>query len=67
MSARADDRSTGLLQKAIPEMAAWPITLAVESRPGADFMLVMPPLQAANATNLEASAGSNTVSPTAVH
>jgi len=67
MSARADDQTTTLVQKAVPALATWPITLAVESRPGADFMLVLPPSPAVSVANPEANSGSNGTSTTAVH
>jgi polyisoprenyl-teichoic acid--peptidoglycan teichoic acid transferase len=50
MSARADDQTTGLLQKSLPKLSTWPVTLAVESRPSADFTLVLSPPEAISST-----------------
>lgn len=40
-SFRADDLKTSLLKTAVPAVANWPVVVALESRPAADFTLVV--------------------------
>lgn len=51
MSARADDQTTALLQKSVPQISSWPVTLDVQSNPSVDFTLVLSPPETMNSTS----------------
>jgi len=43
MSARADEYATDKMRNQVPDLAQWPLNLALETRPAADFTIVLSP------------------------
>lgn len=60
MSARADEGTTDKMRGAVPEMSVWPVVLQLDSKPIADFVVVISPQsQFAVASRAPSGAGRN--------
>ena len=60
MSARADEGTTDKMRGAVPEMSVWPVVLQLDSKPIADFVVVISPQsQFAVASQAPSGAGRN--------
>jgi LCP family protein required for cell wall assembly len=61
MSGRADDDATATIRKQVPDLTYWPTVLSLESRPVADFAIVLSPN-----TTLKTVANPPAITPAAV-
>ncbi len=64
MSARADEDATSRLRKSLPDLRDWPVVLSIESRPVADFTLMITPKTRLVATAASTGTAACASSPT---